>query len=384
MLMGKMAMTKRVAVSAAAILIPLSTASMAFASTPFDTQYQANATKETALLQTAQGSSVTSAQITALSSTVQTINAQITALNQVEQNLAAQEVNIPKTTSQYRQGLAQLQQQRWDILHKSQAAWNVVDKYQFNHTQKGRNMFRQGYHEWQGIGAQLRGINSRISSYERANPTKWNSAPYDGALSGLQATILQLQASAIHYTNSWIALEKMSTSTPTTSSSAVNTPSATASSSNGVSTVSVSNVTPGATVNLDNTAGQVVMSTTANESGTASFTNVANGTYFVVQSVNGQQSAQSATFSVTTSVSTPSATESSSNGVSTVSVSNVTPGATVNLDNTAGQVVMSTTANESGTASFTNVANGTYFVIQSVNGQQSTQSATFSVTTTLG
>ncbi|MCF8565129.1 hypothetical protein LLE49_10425 [Alicyclobacillus tolerans] len=164
----------------------------------------------------------------------------------------------------------------------------------------------------------------------------------------------------------------------TTAPAPLATPSVSVSQGNGVSTITVSNAQPNATVTLYNSNGTVSQTATANSSGVATFDNVANGSYYVVQTSNGQQSAASNYVNVNATpaaqLATPNPTVTQSNGVGTISVSNMQPNATVTLYNSNTAVVQTVTADSSGNATFSNVPAGSYYVAQSYNGQTSAAS----------
>lgn len=165
------------------------------------------------------------------------------------------------------------------------------------------------------------------------------------------------------------------------SQSEAETPSIFASESNGTWYIDVNNTQPGATVTLYSLSGQKLGSTTANEYGHVTVNNVGSGTYYVIATMNGQ-SYQSNAISVNTSssvtVSTPNLSVESSG--TSIDASNVVPGATVTLYNSQGAVISSTSATSSGYATFSNVANGEYYAVQTWNGQQSGESNDVKVT----
>ncbi|MCI0184824.1 hypothetical protein MM817_03121 [Acidibacillus sp. S0AB] len=160
------------------------------------------------------------------------------------------------------------------------------------------------------------------------------------------------------------------------------TPSLAVMDTNGVEDLAVSNATPDATVNLFTSSGQVVSATTADSNGNASFDNLSSGSYYVVQTYDGQQSAQSntVTFSDQSTLATPSLAVMDTNGVEDLAVSNATPDATVNLYSSSGQDMGSTAVDSNGNASFDNLPSGSYYVVQTYDGQQSAQSNTVTFT----
>ncbi|MCY0894664.1 MAG: carboxypeptidase regulatory-like domain-containing protein, partial [Acidibacillus sp.] len=387
--MKKMKVTKGL-VASAVVLIPLSSVSMAFASTSFDTQYQSNVSEETSLLQTAQSSSVSNPQIVALSNAVQTINTQVSALYQSEQTLANQEADMTQVNTSNDQSLQQLQQQRDQILQQSQSAWDQVNRFKNNRSSFGRRSFEHSRQDWLTIGQQLNLIDNQIRSFhDRGNQFSYHSS-YNGAVSALQSSILKLQDTSIQYTNEWINLEQTGTGTSggSVGSGTLPIPIVTMNTSYyGLVTLTISNATPDATVNLYTSFGQEVSSTTADSNGNASFDNLPSGSYYVVQTYDGQQSGQSntVTYTAQSTVATPSLVVNDNNGLAEVDVSNAAPDATVNLYSSSGQEVSSTTADSNGNASFDNLPSGSYYVVQIYDGQQSAQSntVTFSDQSTL-
>lgn len=278
--------------------------------TSFQSQYQSNATEEASLLQTAQASSVTSSTISTVSSLVENLNSQISTLYSAEQTLSSQTLptGLMPTTSSGQSTWAQLEQQRQSILHESQRAWNNVNRY-FHRNQGEYEHYRS---IWSNYGQQLTRVNSEI-----ANDTGMNSGygndfggygsgqSFNSALSDLQNSILRLQQSAIQYTQEWIQLEQAGSSGGSTSSSTVVvgtdavTPTLTVvADSNGGYDIDVSNATPGGTILLYNSNGTEISSAVADDSGDATFVEVPSGTYYGVDSVNGQNSAASSTVTV--------------------------------------------------------------------------------------
>ncbi|WP_241716615.1 carboxypeptidase-like regulatory domain-containing protein, partial [Sulfoacidibacillus ferrooxidans] len=329
--MKKMKVTKGL-VASAVVLIPLSSVSMAFASTSFDTQYQSNVSEETSLLQTAQSSSVSNPQIVALSNAVQTINTQVSALYQSEQTLANQEADMTQVNTSNDQSLQQLQQQRDQILQQSQSAWDQVNRFKNNRSSFGRRSFEHSRQDWLTIGQQLNLIDNQIRSFhDRGNQFSYHSS-YNGAVSALQSSILKLQDTSIQYTNEWINLEQTETGTSggSVGSGTLPIPIVTMNTSYyGLVTLTISNATPDATVNLYTSFGQEVSSTTADSNGNASFDNLPSGSYYVVQTYDGQQSAQSntVTYTAQSTVATPSLVVNDNNGLAEVDVSNAAPDA---------------------------------------------------------
>jgi hypothetical protein len=156
-------------------------------------------------------------------------------------------------------------------------------------------------------------------------------------------------------------------------------------SSNGVWYISVNNAVSNSQITLFDTNGNQISTATSDEYGVATFPNVVPGSYYVVESANGnsiQSNAISVNSSGTSTPSSPLATPNLSlvqNGTSSLTVTGVSANAQVTLYNTNGNVYAANSANASGIATFNNVAVGTYYAIQSVNGQQSAASNSVTV-----
>lgn len=375
--MKKSLMGKGAAVLAVLTAMPLMASVQAFADTTdnsFSNQYQANATKEASLLQTAQSSSFSNSYTQALSTAVQNINTEITSLYSAEQTLAAQQAQTAQLDHQnLTSQLAQLENQRWNLLHQSESAWHDVDfwfyRHQNRHTQ---DMLHQARQQWANIGVKVKAINEEIKTLK--DQQHWQSRPYDGGLTTLQQAILRLQQSAIHYTQDWITAEQNQGST---TSSTLPTPSVSVTNSNGVYSISVSGATSGATALLYNNAtGQEVASSSVASDGTATFNSVASGSYYVVQTLNGVTSNHSNVIYVNNALPTPTLAMGQSGGLSQITLSNGVSGATADLYNTSGALVASTPVNSSGDAVFNNVAAGSYYAVEYGNGGQSASSNT--------
>ncbi len=164
----------------------------------------------------------------------------------------------------------------------------------------------------------------------------------------------------------------------TTTGGTLSVPSTAVNTNNGIGTITVSNVVAGATVFLYTSTGAVYSTATANSSGYATFNNVGSGTYYVVQAWNGAQSAASNNVIVNTTtnnnLSTPNATINTTNGVETITISNVVAGAVVYLYTSNGAVYSTVIANSSGYATFSGMGSGIYFAVQAWNGVRSTAS----------
>lgn len=377
--MKKSLLGKAVATLAIMTAVPLMGSVQAFADTQdnsFTSQYQANMTKEASLLQTAKSSSFSDGYTQELSSTVQNINSQVSTLYSSEQTLAAQRAQTERLNQQNLSAtLSHLEQERMNLLHRSEDAWTTVKFWFFRHQDKHtQGMEHEARQKWSNIGTQVKAINKEIEDLKQQE--HWRSRPYDGGLSALQQSILELQHAAIYYTQEWIAAEQNQGST----SSTLPTPSVSVNFSSGVYDIEVSGATSGATATLyNNSTGQQVSSSTVASDGTAAFDNVASGTYYVVQALNGVTSNRSTVVYVNNVLPTPTISLKEANGLSQISLSNGVSGATAYLYNTSGTIVASTSVNSSGDAMFSNLAAGSYYVMEVQNGAQSAQSNTINV-----
>ena len=155
--------------------------------------------------------------------------------------------------------------------------------------------------------------------------------------------------------------------------------------SNGVWYVGVNNATAGATVTLYDTNGNKIASATANQYGYATFDSVGSGSYYIIETLNGQSMQSTAIAVNTTSTSTssplspPTLAVDNSGTSGIISATNVAAGATVTLYASSGAVTGTVTANASGEATFNNISNGLYYAVQTSNGQQSPASNSVSV-----
>lgn len=170
-----------------------------------------------------------------------------------------------------------------------------------------------------------------------------------------------------------------SSSKPISISLALTTPNLFVSTTNGAENLTVSNIKSGATVTLYTSTGAATATTTANSSGYASFNNVATGTYYVVQRWQNESSPDSNRVSVTSGLNQPIVTVSTGSGAKSVTVHNLQDGAEVVLYRSNETVYATSAANGAGYAFFTNVAAGTYYVVQSWQGQNSRASNYFVV-----
>lgn len=147
------------------------------------------------------------------------------------------------------------------------------------------------------------------------------------------------------------------------------------------SDVDVQNATSGATVSLYTSIGKLVISTVAASDGTATFYNVAPGTYYIVQKQGAASSHSSSLLTVSgslTSTSSPTIYANQSNGIWYIAVNNTDPNATVTLYSTSGVKIASGQTNSFGFGTFNNVSAGMYYVV-AVSGGQSYQSNAITV-----
>jgi len=184
-------------------------ASAASAQTAFTTKYTQNANQEAQLLQQAEAEGGSSATITALSSTVQTINTQVAALYAADQALVAAKGNVPAVDSTTQ---AKLQAQKVKLTTELAA---VKANLQKDRKDNNRKLTREQQLKINALNAQLKEVD-----YELAHPATmlgaWGPDPLAGALPQLEASILDLQKAAIHYTNLWITAAKPGATAPGT------------------------------------------------------------------------------------------------------------------------------------------------------------------------
>ncbi|MCL6594386.1 MAG: hypothetical protein K6T31_10450, partial [Alicyclobacillus sp.] len=269
--MHKKALKGLAAVSTAAL--PLLSITAAWADTDvsssFDSRYQANVAQEASLLQTAQSYNINTPAITALSTTVQSLNNEITTLYSAEQSLAALDANLPQPeVPDLDQQLQQLQQKRLQLLHQSEIAWAEVNKWFYQkHTAHVLDMLAKARNKWAQIGVQVKAVNDAIADLKDQQEAWEHNQSVDQGLKNLQNTILNLQAAVIQYTKEWIALAQLNSSGSTgTSTGTLASPILSLSVNN---SLTVSNLTPGATVNLYNASGTLVATAVANSYGQA-------------------------------------------------------------------------------------------------------------------
>ena len=144
----------------------------------------------------------------------------------------------------------------------------------------------------------------------------------------------------------------------------------------GTRTITVKDVIEGATLKLYKADGTIVIAIPIkNTDGTYTYTNVEPGTYYVTQTVNGVESGHSNIATVT------SAAPTATGGTRTITVKDVTEGATLKLYKALGTIVIATpTKNTDGTYTYTNLEPGTYYITQTVNGIESGHFNTETVT----
>lgn len=188
------------------------------------------------------------------------------------------------------------------------------------------------------------------------------------------ATFTNVPAGKYYAVQTWNGETSGNSNTVTVTVTTPATPSIATTSQNGVASITASNLSPNAVVTLYASTGTVYSTATAGANGTAIFSNVANGTYYVKQTVNGQQSASSNEVTVNTSLAAPVASAQVLNGSWTITVSSVQANAIVTLYTAAGVVEGTSVANANGSATFSNVSPGAYYAKQTANNTQSAAS----------
>ena len=172
------------------------------ASASFAARYAQNAQTEAHLLQQAEGGSGTI--ITAYSNTVQTINAQATVLYGSEQTLAAAKSGISSGNPGDRVNLVA---EKRTLTHEIAAIKARIRKDRHDRKPAEEHALMLQLKTWT---AQLRQVAFELAHPQVANGM-WKRHPYAGGLLALQASILDLQRAAIHYTKLWIAAAKTPT-----------------------------------------------------------------------------------------------------------------------------------------------------------------------------
>lgn len=212
------------------VLVAPLAATPAFASTSsFQQQYDRNAATEAQLMQQVGDVSGGSQVEQGLFQTLTVINEEVTTLYQSEQALGNQKSKIPQVDSKHRDQLAkeivELTKRR-DSLRKELSVSDVLWKMYLQHP--GQPFLLKIAKEARDeIQDRLDRVNKALDlakdMYQR---TDWAHHPYKGGLAGLQSSILDLQHSAIHYTNELIAAEGKAPTTGDTSASSVDDSSA--------------------------------------------------------------------------------------------------------------------------------------------------------------
>lgn len=377
--MKKSVLKRGTAMLAVMTMVPVVTSIHAYAATTFDSQYQANASQEASLLQTAQSSSFSDAYTVALSSAVQSINEQVTALYNAEQTLAAKQSSTSQLDQQSLQDqLQKLEQQRQALQKQVQQARDNLSSLFPGHGKgrekgdgPGHSDFGHAHQYLNQLDKQLRDVTRKIDQLKHSSDDDSPSSYNDG-LKALQTSILQLQQTAIRYTKEWIAEEQ---NHGTTNPGTLSAPTLTVTNQYYLGFITASGVTPQAQVVLYNdSTGQQVASTTAGSSGIVVFNNVSPGQYYAVQMLNGVASNHSNVVIVQGNLSTPKLSVTQSGGFNQVNVSGGTSGATAHLYAVGGSEIRSATINSSGDASFSQIPAGVYFVVDTLNGAQSAAS----------
>jgi hypothetical protein len=186
------------------------------------------------------------------------------------------------------------------------------------------------------------------------------------------ATLNNVASGTYYAVQTWNGVQSGESSQVTVSATASTTPYLTVNNNNGAYSLTVSNVQPNATVTLYTSSGTVYATLVANSSGTATMNNMASGTYYAVQTWNGVQSASSSEVTVSSTLPQLTVYDNVQNNSGYITVSGAEYGATVDLYNSNGTLYTTAVANSSGYATFSNVNLGTYYVLETYNGQQST------------
>lgn len=223
-------------------------------------------------------------------------------------------------------------------------------------------------------GATLTLFGTSGNKIATATANQYGYATFDSVGSGSYYVIEATNGQNIQSNAITIDTSTGTTSSTSGESSRLSTPSISTNSNS--DTLTVNNLTSGATVTLYRSSnGAVYASSTAGSAGFATFTNVSSGTYYAVQAYNGQQSAESSSVFFQPSTQTPVISESQNGSNSaTLTISNLTSGATVQLYQSNGSLYGTLTANSAGYATFNNVSTGTYYAVQTYNSVQSAAS----------
>lgn len=200
---------KKISLLSIGMAVPLASVSVTFASTSFQSKYEANLSTEATLLQTARSSSVMNPTISSLSNAVGTINAEVATLYNVEQSLANVNVTTPRMNPQ---GITneintelKKRQQLWEAYHR---AAMQIDRWDHHRDPDGKRQLAIAKADAAYYASVIKGVDALLAGLERDRASLWHVAPLNGGLSSLQNAILQLQSSAIQDTKEWIALER--------------------------------------------------------------------------------------------------------------------------------------------------------------------------------
>ncbi len=156
----------------------------------------------------------------------------------------------------------------------------------------------------------------------------------------------------------------------------------------------------GVTLDLDNSSGTLITSTTSGSTGTYSFGGLAAGSYSVKEVVPSgySQTTPSGAIAVTVSAGKTSGSENFTDTANTIAstavidgvvskvvggVTSALAGVTVDLENSSGTLITSTTTSSTGNYSFGSLAAGSYLVAQVVPGGYSQTSPTGAIPVTL-
>ncbi len=183
------------------------TAGSAFAqqsNTSFVAHYNQSAATEAKLMQQAQVSGNTNATVTGLLSTIENINSQITALFASEQALVQGEAKIPRLEGAFKKFMS-LNTQRQHLLKEIRTDEAKLKK-DWHHRQNVN--YKQDKLQLQVTLDQLKEVNLQLSHPDQG-VLAWKKNPYDGGLTALQTSIVDLQKSSLHYTQELISLLKV-------------------------------------------------------------------------------------------------------------------------------------------------------------------------------
>jgi hypothetical protein len=174
----------------------------------FVARYNQNAQIEAGLLAKAQAGVGTSGATQQYATAVQTINQQIVALFGAEQTLANEQAalsTLPAVSSQ----TDKLNHEEAQLDQEIENGNHGLSGDGKHHSKDWKRNEKLQIRIWK---LQEEKVKLQLSEYEDA----WSSGDhrsYANGLKGLQESIFNLQSSAIHYTNQWIAAEGSSSST---------------------------------------------------------------------------------------------------------------------------------------------------------------------------